>query len=252
MCDDTDVIGANFSVMAEVDGFTPMDPLPAPFDADPSARRDMALELVDALAALANVDWRAVGLEGFGKPDGFLERQVDRWLGQLDHYRDRELPGLDEVAAWLEDRRPVMGEPAIMHGDYQFANVMFHHGAPARMAAIVDWELSTIGDPLLDVGWLLLGWPDDGEDSPVSGYLTNRGGMPSRSEMVARYEQRTGRTVTDLPYYVNLARFKLACVLEGAYQRWVSGRSTSDQHRRMGPVVLALLADAVRDIRTGA
>lgn len=251
-CDDPGVLGSNFYVMEEVDGFTPKDPLPPPFDTDVAARRGLGLELVDALAALANVDWRAAGLEGFGTPEGFLERQVDRWLSQLDRYRDRDLPGLEEVAAWLEDRRPEMGPPAIMHGDYQFINTIFHHGAPARMAAIVDWEQSTIGDPLLDLGWMFLGWVEPGEQSPTSGYLSAREGLPSRAELIERYEARTGRAVTDLDYYVNLARFKLACVLEGAYQRWVDGRSDDDRHRQMGDVVLALLADAVDDVRAAA
>ena len=245
VCDDRDVIGANFYIMEWVDGFTPKDPLPPPFDTDPAARHGLGIALVDALADLAGVDWRAIGLDGFGKPDGFLERQVPRWMGQLASYKVRDLPGLDPVARWLEAHRPPAQAPAIMHGDYQFINVMFHHGAPARMAAIVDWEQATIGDPLLDLGWLLAGWTDPGEaKARHAGYLTAREGLPTRVELAARYAERTGRSLAHLDYYVVLARFKLACVLEGAYARYVAGKSTNEVHRLMGDIVLQLMRDA--------
>src|SRR2546429_610501 len=112
-----------------------------------------AADRADGAARLAKVDWKASGLEGFGRPNGFHDRQVDRWLGFLGRYQFRELPGFDTAADWLRAHRPATYEPGIMHGDYQFANVMYGHGAPARLAAIVDWEMATIGDPLLDLGW---------------------------------------------------------------------------------------------------
>jgi aminoglycoside phosphotransferase (APT) family kinase protein len=250
VCDDPAVIGATFYIMERIDGFAPRDPLPPPFDTDPAARRGLGLELVDTLAELANVDWRAVGLEGFGKPDKFLERQVGRWLGQLNTYKTRELPGLDVVARWLEEHRPTMSAPAIMHGDYQFINVMFHHGAPARLAAVVDWEQATIGDPLLDLGWVLAGWTNPGESRLRFGssYFNQRDGLPTRDELAQRYARRTGRAIDALDYYVVLAWFKLACVLEGAYTRWVKGMSTSDVHRMMGDMVLVLLRDAEQTV----
>jgi aminoglycoside phosphotransferase (APT) family kinase protein len=253
VCDDPDVIGATFYVMERIDGFAPRDPLPPPFDTDPAVRRGLGLELIDTLAELANVDWRAVGLEGFGRPEGFLERQVGRWLGQLATYKTRELPGLDTVAGWLESHRPVASPPAIMHGDYQLINVMFHHGAPARLAAVVDWEQATIGDPLLDLGWVLAGWTDPGEPHVRFGssYFAQREGLPTRAELAQRYAERTRRNLDALDYYVVLAWFKLACVLEGAYMRWVKGMSTSDVHRMMGDVVLALLRDAEATVRRG-
>jgi aminoglycoside phosphotransferase (APT) family kinase protein len=247
VCDDPSVIGAPFYVMERIDGFTPREPLPPPFDADLGARHAMGIALVDGLAALALVDWRAAGLEGFGRPQGFLERQVGRWLSQLERYRTRELPGLDRVAHWLEERRPPMGEPAIIHGDYQFVNVMFAHGAPARLAAIVDWEQSTIGDPLLDLGWLLAGWSEEGEELRFgSKYLPDRRGFPTRDELADRYASRTGRDLGRLDYYVVLSLFKLACVLEGSYYRFVTGRSDNPLHERMGPLVLELVEQARR------
>ncbi|MGH3560628.1 MAG: phosphotransferase family protein, partial [Mycobacterium sp.] len=162
--DDTgNVLGLPFYVMAEVDGWNSTGAQwPAPFDTDLAARRGLAFELVEGAAKLGRVDWRAQGLEGFGRPDGFHERQVDRWLAFLDTYRVRELPGLDEAADWLRRNRPGHYVPGIMHGDYQFANVMFAKGAPGRLAAIVDWEMGTIGDPKLDLAWALRDWPASG------------------------------------------------------------------------------------------
>ena len=170
--DDTgDVLGKPFYVMAEIDGWSPMNGgWQAPFDTDLTARRGLAFELIEGAAKLGRVDWRAHGLEGFGRPDGFHERQVDRWLSFLSAYQVRELPGLDVAADWLRRNRPAHFTPGIMHGDYQFANVMYAPGAPARLAAIVDWEMTTIGDPLLDVGWCLLGY-DGEEPSPDGFYL---------------------------------------------------------------------------------
>lgn len=245
-CDDPEVIGAPFYIMDRIDGFAPTEPLPARFDRDAEIRHAMGFALVDGIATLAQVDWRAQGLDGFGKPDGFLERQVGRWLGQLARYKTREIPGLDEVARWLEANRPPDQEPAIMHGDYQFINVMFAPEPPARLAAIVDWEQSTIGDPLLDLGWMLAGWTDPGEDELRFGskYFTDRTGLPTRAELAERYATRTGRALDPLTFYEVLARFKLACVLEGSYYRFATGTSTNPMHEKMGPLVLDLARQA--------
>lgn len=244
-CDDASVIGAWFYVMEFVDGWSPMqvDGWPAPFDDDLEARRGLAFELIDGIAALSRVDWRAGGLEGFGRPDGFHERQVDRWLAHLARFSFREIPGLDVAAAWLRSHKPRVYTPGILHGDYQFANVMFRHGAPARLAAIVDWEMATVGDPLLDLGWVVMGWPDDPSDTGSLGYVDYTG-MPSKDEIVERYAQRSGRPVDDIDYYVVLARFKMAVVLEGGYARWVRGEADNDKMEAFGPVVLDMAARA--------
>jgi aminoglycoside phosphotransferase (APT) family kinase protein len=244
-CDDPSVLGAWFYVMDHVDGWSPIqtDGWPAPFDVDLVARRGLAVELVDGIAKLARVDWRAGGLEGFGRPDGFHERQVDRWLAHLGRFRFRDIPGLDTAAEWLRAHRPRVYEPGIMHGDYQFANVMFRHGAPAQLAAIVDWEMATVGDPLLDLGWVLMGWPDDPADAGSLGYVDYTG-MPGRDELVARYAEVSGRPVDDVEYYVILARFKMAVVLEGGYARWVKGDADNEKMAAFGDVVLDMAARA--------
>jgi aminoglycoside phosphotransferase (APT) family kinase protein len=245
-CDDETVIGAAFYLMAHVDGWSPMSygrTWPPPFDTDLEARAGLGIQLVDGIARLSRVDWRAKGLQDFGKPDGFLERQVDRWLAHLERNDCRRLPGTDEAAAWLRDHIPSTYEPGIIHGDYQFANVMFAHGAPARLAAIVDWEMTTIGDPLLDLGWVTMSWPREGEDATGAGYV-DMVGMPPHGALLAHYEAVSGRSTADIDYYEILARFKLAVVLEAQYARLKAGRADNPKMEAFGPMTLDLMARA--------
>jgi aminoglycoside phosphotransferase (APT) family kinase protein len=243
-CSDDQVIGSSFYLMSLVDGWSPMnmDGWPTPFDVDLNARHGLGIQLVDGIARLALLDWRARGLEGFGKPEGFHERQVDRWLAHLSAIQFRELPGLEVTAEWLRGHKPSHWEPAIVHGDYQFANVMFSHGAPANLAAIVDWEMSTIGDPLLDLAWVMNGWTDPGEDR-TKGYV-DATGMPSRDEMLQHYVSVSGRNVDEIDYYIILARFKLAIVLEAGYARAVADETENRVMLQYGPIVLDAMAKA--------
>jgi aminoglycoside phosphotransferase (APT) family kinase protein len=245
LCTDPAVLGRTFYLMGFVDGWSPMGLVdrawPAPFDTDLDARRGLAFELVDGIARLSKVDWRAAGLTDLGRPDGFHERQVDRWTAFLDRIKGRELPGFDEAAAWLRAHRPLDFVPGIMHGDYQFANVMYHHGAPARLAAIVDWEMGTVGDPKLDLAWVVQGWPEDTSDpgAAFSGYVDMKG-MPSRDEILARYAEVSGRQVDDIDYYVVLAKWKLAVVLEQGFQR----AGDDEKLQAFGPIVVDLMREA--------
>jgi len=245
VCEDTTVLGSTFYLMELIDGWSPISEpdWPEPFLSDLDARAGLAFELVDAIARLSRVDWSARGLDGLGRPDGFHERQVDRWLAHLDAFQFRDIPGLDAAAAWLRDRRPRSYEPGIMHGDYQFANVMFHHGGPARMAAIVDWEMGTIGDPLLDLAWVVMGWPDEGEDRSAGGYVDYEG-MPNKADLLERYASISGRDVDEIDYYVILARFKMAIVLEGGYARYVRGGADNPKMASFGDVVLGMARNA--------
>jgi len=251
-CEDTSVLGSTFYLMEYVDGWSPMSmgaTWPAPFDTDLDARRGLAFQLVDGIARLSRVDWRARGLEGFGRPDGFHDRQVDRWLAHLAGFQFREIPGLDEAADWLRAHKPRVYAPGILHGDYQFANVMFRHGAPARLAAIVDWEMATVGDPLLDLGWVMMGWPDEDEQQEHTGYVDYTG-MPGRAELLGYYADTSGRPVDEIDYYVILARFKMAVVLEGGYARVVKGEADNPKMEAFGAVVLDMAAKAADLART--
>ncbi len=167
-CPEEDVIGASFYLMEPIDGFNPTVGLPALHASDPAIRHRMGLALVEGIATLGVVDYLDAGLEGFGKPDNYLERQVARWQAQLESYREfpswpgpEGIPGVAKVAKWLDDNRPSAFEPGIIHGDYHLANVMYRHDGP-ELAAIVDWELTTIGDPLPALGWLMATCPEVG------------------------------------------------------------------------------------------
>jgi len=243
--DDADLLGMPFYLMEAVDGWSPADlqGWAPPFDTDREARRGLALELVRGAALLSQVDWKARGLEGFGRPENFHERQVDRWLAFLARIQCRELPGLDEAAAWLRTHKPRRFEPGIMHGDYQFANVMYRHGAPAELAAIIDWEMTTIGDPLLDLGWVLVSWGPEADDMKHARYV-DLAGMPSRDEMLAHYEAISGRSTEDIDYYIVLARFKLGIVLEQSYSRLLAGHGVNPVVKSFGPIVAELIRKA--------
>lgn len=219
LCADEAVIGAPFLLMEVIDGFTPGYVLPEPFASDVALRHELAMSYVDGIAALAEVDWQARGLEGLGKPEGFLTRQVPRWLAQLNRYRTRDLPQLDFLCTWLDANTPPMSPAGIMHGDYSPFNVMVAPEPPARLAAIVDWDTGTIGDPLLDIGHLLARWPDPGEEPVLDLQAGGIDGYPSRAEMAERYAAATGRDLSNLRYYEVLALFKLAVILEGTYAR---------------------------------
>jgi len=244
MCEDTSVLGRPFYLMGLVDGWSPMnmgDSWPAPFDTDLDARAGLAYQLVEGTALLSKVDWKARGLHDLGRPDGFHERQVDRWTAFLERIKGRELPGFDVAAAWLRNHRPIDYIPGIMHGDYQFANVMYCHGAPARLAAIVDWEMGTVGDPKLDLAWVVQSWPEDtnAPEASESGYVDMRG-MPSRDQVLAHYSEVSGRQIDDIDYYSILAKWKLAVVLEQGYQR----RGDNEKLHAFGPIVLDLMKGA--------
>lgn len=242
-CEDASVLGRAFYLMGFVDGWSPMEHKrwTEPFTSDLTMRPQLGYQLAEGIALLSKVDWRARGLEGLGRPDGFHERQVSRWTGFFERIKGRELDGMDVATRWLEDNRPIDFIPGLMHGDYQFANVMFRDGTPARLAAIVDWEMGTVGDPKLDLAWMVQGWPADtsSEKASESSYVDLRG-MPSRDQMVQHYAEVSGRQVDDLDYYLVLAKWKLAIVLEQGFQR------AGDDHKlqAFGAIVPELMRSA--------
>jgi aminoglycoside phosphotransferase (APT) family kinase protein len=243
MCEDASVLGRSFYLMGFVDGWSPMQhrTWPPPFETDVAARAGLGYQLAEGIALLSRVDWRAKGLQGLGRPDGFHERQVDRWTTFFERIQGRELEGMDVASAWLGAHRPIDFIPGIMHGDYQFANVMFKDGTPARLAAIVDWEMGTVGDPKLDLGWMIQSWPEDTMAARASeaSYVDLRG-MPSRSQVLAHYADVSGRQVDDIDYYVILAKWKLAIVLERGFQR----AGNDEKLQAFGPIIVELMKGA--------
>jgi len=248
LCEDESVIGAPFYVMERVDGVVIREELPEALDA-PADRRRIGEELVDALVELHAVDRDAAGLGELGKPEGFCERQIRRRREQLamtvPHTRPR--PDLEEVAGWLAANVPASPAPTVVHGDYNLHNVAFDPSPPARLVAIYDWELATIGDPLTDVGWMIATWREASDPESVLGDLamTAQPGFLTRSELAARYEERSGRRFDHPTFYRVLALFRLAVALEGLYALHVLGTSDDPWHANMEFVVPSLAAGAI-------
>jgi aminoglycoside phosphotransferase (APT) family kinase protein len=232
-CEDAGVLGAPFYLMERVEGTVIREEMPPALDTS-AERRRIGEELIDALAELHAVDYVASGLEGLGRPSGYLERQLRRWSGQLELtlQRTRPLPGIEVVHGWLADRLPESGPPAIVHGDYKLDNVVMSAGAPARLLAILDWEMATIGDPLADLGWLMAYWGPTGEavENMLAGsnqLTTVLPGFLSQEEMIARYEARTGRPMLHFPFYLCLAVWKLTIIVEGLYAHYLDGTAAN-------------------------
>jgi aminoglycoside phosphotransferase (APT) family kinase protein len=245
-CDDESVLGVPFYVMEEIEGHVITDTIPEPLDT-PEERARIGCELIEALAEIHETDWRECGLEGFGKPTGYLERQLRRFGGLWDHNKTRELPRVGELAAWLAENLPESPPATIVHGDYRLGNVMMAQGAPARLVAIFDWELATIGDPLADLGYLSVAWCEAGDPADTMwrspGAVTRAEGFHTRDELVALYEERTGRSMADLRWYQTLALWKAAVFMEGNYKRWLAG-TTDDEHLGLFDDGVPALAEA--------
>lgn len=246
VCDDEAVIGSPFYVMEKVEGLVVTTEVPPALDSLEDRRR-MGEELVDALVEVHGVDWREAGLEGFGKPTGYLERQLKRFLGLWEINRTREIPAVETVGRWLADNLPESGPATIVHGDYRLGNTMYAPDAPARLIAIFDWEMSTIGDPKADLGYLCTLWTD--RDDPPAGMfeltgVTREPGFPTRAELVARYEERSGRAMSDIRWYQTLALWKSIVFMEGNYKRAIAGATDDPFLKRFGDGVVELAARA--------
>jgi aminoglycoside phosphotransferase (APT) family kinase protein len=243
-CDDPSYIGAPFYLMEYMRG----EVVRADnnnFVKTPELRRNVSRQMVEVLAALQKVDWRAAGLEGFGRSEGYLERQLKRWSDQLERTipYTRPLPVMEQVKEWLRAHLPESPAPTIVHGDYKLDNLMFDP-ATARAIAVLDWEMSTIGDPLADFGWMLSYWPDpDDKAGNVMTAMSTDAGWLTRREMIDLYEERTGRVMREFPFYQAFALFKLAIIMEGSYSRFVRGQADDPLFAGMKERVPAL-ADA--------
>ncbi len=247
--DDPALIGAPFYVMERVAGDVVTTTVPRALDT-PQQRRRIGEQLVDALVEVHAVDWRACGLEGFStRPEAYLERQLRRFGGLWEHNRTRQIAAVDRVAEWLGEHRPPSPAPTIVHGDYRLGNVMLAPAAPARVAAVFDWEMATIGDPLADVGYLTAMWVQH-DDPPLGAFelsgVTRGEGFPTRAELVARYEQRSGRAMGDIRWYRTLALWKAVVFMEGNYRRALAGSTDDPWLHGFGEGVVALAERAER------
>lgn len=250
-CDDASVLGAAFYLMEPLDGFNAAVGMPALHAGSPDARRAMGLSVIEALSRIAMVDYTTVGLGDFGRPEGFLERQARRWMKQLESYSEFEgwpgadgLPDVSEIGAWLDLNRPKTFKPGLMHGDFHLKNVLFRQDAP-EVEAVIDWELSTIGDPLVDLGWLLATWPGPGGDmSQTTIVVRPWDGFPEAEELVDVYGRLTGADLSGLNWYRVFACYKLALILEGSYARACAGKAPMQIGERLHGNAVMLLGRA--------
>jgi aminoglycoside phosphotransferase (APT) family kinase protein len=238
LCSDAEVLGAPFYLMTEVEGVvlrhrTQTDELGR------TACATIGHELIDVLARLHTIDPTSVGLADFGRPEGYLHRQVARWRKQLDASRSREVPGFDELQAGLAASVPDSQRFSLLHGDYRLDNVLVDTAVP-RISAVLDWEMATLGDPLADLGLLVLYSGSHPED-PITGGVTSAPGYPGVDELVARYAERTGLDLSTLDWYVALASFKLAVVLEGIHYRFTQGKTVGAGFDQIGERVPGLV-----------
>jgi aminoglycoside phosphotransferase (APT) family kinase protein len=247
VCEDPETIGCPFYVMERIDGEAIVATVPPALDT-PAERRRIGEQLIDALVEIHAVDWRAVGLEGFGKPTGYLERQLRRFGGLWELNKTREIGAVERVGSWLTERLPDSGPATIVHGDFRLGNTMFAARAPARLEAVLDWEMATIGDPLADLGYLCMMWTEAGDPQEGLrehlGKVTRAEGFLTRAELIARYEERSGRSMSDIRWYTTLALWKTVVFMEGNYKRALAG-TTDDPHlKQFGEGVLALARQA--------
>jgi aminoglycoside phosphotransferase (APT) family kinase protein len=245
-CDDVDVNGAPFYVMARVDGriLRTAEDIAA---LTPEEAAACSRELVDVLARIHAVDYDAVGLGDFGRPDGFMERQLRRWREQWERSKAVDLPAIDELGRRLRAALPESGPPAIVHGDYRLDNTMLAPDDPGRVVAVLDWEMSTLGDPLADVGLFLLYWGQSEAQIIATGQaIEEQAGFASRDEIVQMYAKQTGRDLENLDFYVVFAFYKLAIIVEGIHARYRMGKTLGEGFEHMGDLVNSLVNEALR------
>lgn len=249
-CDDPAVFGAAFYLMELIDGVPIRARLPDAWAESPETHGRALEELVDALVAVHAVDWKTCGLGDLTHAvgsSGYLERQVRRWVSQLESYGGRELPAAEELAGWLDAHRPAEQLPALCHGDFKLDNVLFAPTPPPKLLAVVDWEMASIGDPLVDLAWALIFHPGP-EGTMRLGTSKepkfSQDHLPSRGELVGRYARTSGRAVEALDWYDVFSRWKLAVVLEGSYAKFLRGESSNPMHEYFGGQTDLLLASA--------
>ena len=254
-CPDPSVFGAPFYLMQRVDGVPVRSNIPASWVDEAEEQRRAINDLVDALVEIHAVDWHGCGLDDLAHQPGYLARQIDKWLDQLASYRGRDLPGAHRAAEWLRGSVPAEPPQALCHGDYKLDNALFAVDLPARVLAVVDWEMASLGDPLVDLAWMLFFHAGPGGVFPLGLAAEprfDRSVLPSVDDLVERYASRSGRDLSHLDWYHVFARWKMAIVLEGSYAKFVRGDSDNPLHQSFGRQADVALDSALELIGSSA
>lgn len=255
LCDDESVIGAQFYLMERIRGIILRKDPPPGLDLTPTLARRLCETLVDTLVQLHAIDPAAVGLGDFGKPDGFVERQVTGWTERYAAARTDDIADIDHVAGWLRDHRPVSGPPSLLHNDFKFDNLVLDPADPTRVIGILDWEMAARGDPLMDVGTSLSYWIEARDPAPLIEFRfvpTNAPGMMTRTELAALYAERSGRDLSHVVFYYCFGLFKTAVVAQQIYARYARGVTRDERFAPMILGVRLLAAMAATAIRAGS
>lgn len=246
LCDDTAVLGVPFYLMERRRGIIARTTVPRAIGENSAMRQRLSETVVDTLVALHGVDIYSSGLEKFGKPVGFVERQVLGWANRWERSKTSELSAMDQVIKWLKQRIPTNPEATVVHNDFKLDNLMLDYNDPTRVVAVLDWEMSTVGDPLIDVGLLLCYWTmgaNAGSDTLRA--ITNGPGWLTREEIIEWYERKTGRDLSEIVFYETFARFKVAVVVQQIYFRYVRGQTQDERFRNFDTLVRALSDEAL-------
>lgn len=243
-CDDAEVIGAPFFVMERREGVVIRTEIPEALRAHRDVERRASFALVDAMADFHDVDYRAIGLEDLGRPEGFLERQLGGWTKRWELAKDREIVDFDRLLAWLEANKPSASRATLVHNDLKLDNCQFAPGNPDRVTSLFDWDMTTLGDPLFDLGTLLGYWSEAQQPGGTTGSNSIMGepGFPSRDEVAERYAKRTGIDLASIDWYEAFALWKTAVVVQQIFIRYKRGQTSDERFAEMGERVPALLA----------
>lgn len=253
LCADESVIGAPFYVMERKRGWVFDGEYPAGFEAATDTAEKISHAVVDTLAKLHQVNYKEIGLERFGRPEGFLTRQVDTWIKRYDKFRTHELPQFEPLAKWFAEHVPTSPHVAIIHNDYKLNNMMFSYEDIGQVTGIFDWEMATVADPYVDLAIALGYWsqPDDWESvKKALPSLTTKGGFLNREQFIHRYALKTGFDVPPLYYHMAFTYFKIAVVSQQIYYRWFHGQATDERFGALEHSIRSLMEYAYEIVQT--
>ncbi len=253
-CDDTSILGAAFYVMERRRGIVLRRADNSGPTLDPPTARGLSEALIDNLAILHAIDYKAAGLADLGKPDGYVARQVTGWITRYTNAQTDPLSGMDQIAQWLTNHQPAESSAALVHNDYKFDNLVLDPENLKRVVAVLDWEMATVGDPLMDLGTTIGYWVEAGDPEPMHANLIGPTALPgslTRQALVARYREKTGRDVSGILFYYCFGVYKIAVIVQQIYARYVRGHTRDARFARLNERVAALCQAALRAAETG-